>query len=171
MPWMRNLNRPTGERMALLKNQVSELLWYGKIETTFQKSKEVSRLADKIISLAIRNYEDVVKVNVTVKDEKGKETTKEVIKDGVKKLNARRKIIAMVRDIQEIKKPSESKTAFTARTADIKHPLIEKIFNELAPKYAKRAKEKGQNGGYVRIVKTGFRRGDNADMAVITLVD
>ena len=170
MPWMRKLGRATDQRLAMLKNQVSDLLWLGKIETTLAKTKEISRLADKVLTLAINSYEDVIKTNFVEKDEKGKDITKVVVTDGVKKLNARRKIMTMVFDIQEVKKDKESKPAFKARTADVKHPLIEKIFNELAVKYSARNKEKGQAGGYVRILKTGFRRGDNADMAIIELV-
>ena len=170
MPWMRKLGKATDQRMAMLKNQTSDLLWMGKIETTVQKAKEVSRLAEKILTIAIKNYEDVVKITVTEKDEKGKEITKEVVKDGVKKLNARRKIISSVYDLQEQRKKDERKAAFKARTADIKHPLIEKIFNELAPQYAERIKEKGQAGGYTRMLKTGFRRGDNAEMAILELI-
>lgn len=170
MPWMRKLGKPTDQRMAMLKNQVSDLLWTGKIQTTVQKAKEVSRLAEKVLTLAINSYEDIIKENVTEKDEKGKEFTKEVIKDGVKKLNARRRIMASVYDLQEQRNKGERKAAFKQRTGDIKHPLIEKIFNELAPQYDNRNKEKEQSGGYTRIIKTGFRRGDNAEMAIIELV-
>jgi len=170
MPWTRKLGKPTDQRMAMLKNQVSDLLWLGRIETTYQKAKEVQRLAEKILTLAINSYEDIIKQEIIERDEKGKETPKEIIKDGVKKLNARRKIMAQVYDLKEVRRKGERKAAFKARTADIKHPLIEKIFNELAPQYAQRIKDKGQAGGYTRIVKTGFRRGDNAEMAVIELI-
>lgn len=170
MPWMRKLGKSTDQRMAMLRNQVSDLLWTGKIETTVQKAKEVSRLADKLITLAVNNYEDIIKSEVTEKDEKGKETKKEVIKDGAKKLAARRRIMATVYDLKEQKRKGERKAAFKQRTGDIKHPLIEKIFNEIAPEYKKRIDEKGQGGGYTRIIKTGFRRGDNAELAIIELV-
>ena len=65
----------------------------------------------------------------------------------------------------------ESKADFKKRTADIKYPLIEKIFDEYAPKYAARKEEKGQGGGYTRIYKLGLRRGDAAQKALIELVD
>ena len=68
------------------------------------------------------------------------------------------------------KKEKESKANFIARTENIRHPLIEKIFNEYAPKYAQRGKEKGQKGGYTRVIKLGARRGDSAEVAVIELV-
>ena len=58
----RKLGRPTDQRMAMLKSQVSALLWYGKIETTFDRAKEVSRIAEKYITLAIKTYNDTVEV-------------------------------------------------------------------------------------------------------------
>ena len=56
------LGRPTKERMAVMRNQVSYLLWYGKLETTYAKAKSVQSMAEKIITLAINTYEDVVTV-------------------------------------------------------------------------------------------------------------
>ena len=73
-------------------------------------------------------------------------------------------------DIQEVRAPKESKSAFIARTEDIKYPLIEQMFNEYAPKYAKRKEELGVGGGYTRIIKLGTRNGDNAQMAIIELI-
>lgn len=170
MPWARKLGKATDQRMALLKNQVSDLLWQGRIETTVTRAKEVSRLAEKALTLAINSYEDTIKLTRVEKDSKGKDKTVEYFNDGVKKLNARRRIMTKVVDLQEVKKEDETKTAFKLRTQDVKHPLIEKIFNELAPKYATRAKELGQFGGYTRIIKTGTRRGDNAETAIIELI-
>ena len=167
----RKLGLNATQRMALIKNQASALLWYGKIETTEQRAKEVASYVAKVLTLAVNNYADTVETQVKAADDKGKETTKTLIKDGTKKLNARRKIMSMVIDLQEIQGDKETKADFKKRTRAVKSPLIEKIFDEYAPKYATRKEEKGQGGGYTRIYKLGPRKGDAADMAIIELVD
>ncbi len=164
------LGLPTKERNALLRNQVTNLLWYGKIETTLARAKSVRSQAEKLLTLAINSYEDTVKATKTITDSKGTKVKQEVVNDGPKKLNARRKIMSYVYDIQEQRKDKESITAFKARTEGINHPLLEKIFNVYAPKYADRIKEKGIGGGYTRIIKLGQRRGDSAEMAIVELL-
>ncbi len=164
------LGRPTKERTALLRGQVSDLLWFGEIETTLAKAKSVRSKAEKILTLAINSYEDVVKVPKQIKDDKGVKVKTTVSNDGPKKLQARRQIMAYLLDRQEQRKPKESIEAYKARTEGINHPLLEKIFNVYAPKYAGRIKEVGQGGGYTRIVKLGQRRGDAAEMAKVTLI-
>jgi len=170
MAQIKKLGLPTKERKALLRNQASYLLWNGKLETTLSTGKSVRSYAEKILTLAINTFEDTVKTTKEVVNKKGDKVSKEVIVDGVKKLAARRKIMALTYDIPETRQPKESKTAFVERTKDIKHPLVEKIFNVLAPKYAERSKEKGQKGGYTRLIKLGKRLGDNAEMVKIELV-
>lgn len=167
----RKLGLNATQRMALIKNQASALLWYGKIETTEARAKEVASYVAKVLTLAVNNYADTVETLVKVADDKGKETTKTLIKDGTKKLNARRKIMSMVIDLQEIQGNKETKADFKKRTRAVKSPLIEKIFDEYAPKYATRKEEKGQGGGYTRIYKLGPRKGDAAEVAIIELVD
>ena len=167
---MRKLNRPTDERKAVMRSLATNLLWYGKIETTFEKAKEVRTYAEKLLTKAINTYEDVVKTTKTTTDEKGVKVNVDVVNDGPKKLSARRDIMSKLYDIQEVRAEKESKADFVKRTKDIKHPLIEKIFNVYAPKYAKRKETLGIGGGYTRIVKLGTRNGDNAEMALIELV-
>ncbi len=176
------LGRPSKERNAMIRGQVSTLLWYGKLETTLAKAKVAARQAEKIITLAINSYEDTVKVTKNIKEKtktKGKDgkivvtetkVAKEVLNDGPKKLAARKKIMGYVYDLQEQRKPKESIDAFHARVEGINHPLLEKIFNVYAPKYAERAKQSGQGGGYTRVIKLGMRRGDATEMAVVELV-
>ena len=167
----RKLGKPTDQRLAMLSNLATDILWYGHIETTFDRAKAAAKIVEKIITLAINSYEDVVTVEKTTLDSNGKEKKVTVSKDGVKKLNARRQIIAMVEDRQEQRKKGEKLVDFEARVGDVKMPLIEKIFDDIAPKYAERAKELGQKGGYTRVIKTSVRRGDNAPTAIIALVD
>ncbi len=166
----RKLGKPTDQRLAMLSNMASDVLWYGKIETTEARAKATSRLVDKIITLAVNSYEDIVTDEKTTKDASGKSKKVTVSKDGAKKLAARRKIIALLEDRQEHKQKGEKTADFEARTKGIEMPLIEKIFDDIAPKYADRSKENGQKGGYTRVIKTSIRRGDNAQLAIVELI-
>ena len=166
----RKLGRTSKERNALLRGLASQLLWYGKIETTAEKAKELRSYVEKLITKAINSYDDNVECEVVKKDAKGKEVKTTAVKDGAKKLAARRAIMAKTYDLQEIKAFNEKKSEFKARTADVQHPLMDKLFNEIAPKYAARKEELGQGGGYTRIYLLGERRGDGAESAIIELV-
>lgn len=165
------LNRPTKERLAMMRGQATTFLWEGKITTTKARAKSLQSYVEKILTLAINTYEDTVKVTKTETDSKGVKIKKEVVNDGPKKLAARRKIMAKLYDVQEQRKADESKANFVARTEGVYHPLIEKIFNVYAPKYAERAKTLGQGGGYTRLLNVETRRGDAAQMAMLQLVD
>ncbi len=164
------LGRPTEERLAIMRNQATDLLWKGKIETTLTRAKSLKSYAEKILTLAINSYEDVVTVQKNSVNKKGEKTTREVMNDGPKKLAARRRIKAKLYTVKEERRKGEKKADYLARIDNIKDPLLEKIFNVYAPKYAARAKELGTAGGYTRILKTGLRKGDNAEMAIIELI-
>ena len=166
----KKLGRPTDQKLALVSNLATDLLWYGHIETTFDRAKSAAAYVEKIITLAVDTYEDVVTVEKSTLDANGKEKKVTISKDGVKKLNARRQIISMLYDRQEKRQKGEKLAAFEARTQGIEMPLVEKIFDEYAPRFAERAKEKGQRGGYTRVLKTTIRRGDNAQMAIAELL-
>ncbi len=166
MAAQRKLGKATDQRLALLKNQVSQLLWNGKLETTFARAKEVQKLAEKYITLAVNTYTDTVEVEKT-KIVNGAATKVKVVNDGPKNLAARRTLMANLADLKEARLPKEKGTEYKLRTKTVRHPLIEKIFNVYAPKFAER---ENASGGYTAIYKETPRRGDAADMALIVVL-
>jgi len=165
----RKLGKPTDQRLAMLKCQTTDLLLNGKIVTTEARAKEVKALADSIIALAVKEYKNFEEVEVKVVkaklDNNGKKVTEKATskngkeylkvvkeekmekrqKDMPSRLNARRKIMKKVNKVEGV-------------------DLMNKLFNELAPKY------EGRVGGYTRILKMEPRKGDNADTAILMLV-
>lgn len=168
---MAKLNKPTDQRMAMIKNQASELLWYGKIETTLERAKSVRSYAEKLITVAIRGLEGGMVVSTKEKLNKKGETVKvEFEQDSPKKLKARRKLMSSLVDLQEPRKEGEKADEYKERTRDIKHPLIEKVF-AIAEKYREREITQKAFGGYTRIIRLGQRRGDAAEMAILEVID
>ena len=174
----RKLSRTSDQRRALLKNQVTALLYNGKIVTTEAKAKEVQKIAEGIIALAVKekdNFETVtVKAKVARKDKDGKrvkevvdgkkvtvydEVDKEIKKDLPSRLHARRQMLKTLVPVTEVLTDAAGKKKNT-KSVD----MVAKIFDEIAPKYATR------NGGYTRIVKIGQRKGDGALTVLLELV-
>ena len=165
----RKLGRPTDQRLAMLRNQTTDLLVHGKIETTEGRAKEVKAIADSLISLAIKekdNFEEVdVKVIKAKLDSKGnKETIKVTSKNG-------KEYLKVVKEETTEKRQKDLPSRLNARRKIMKtinkvngEDLVDKLFNEIAPKYENRV------GGYTRIYKMEPRKGDNASQALITLV-
>ena len=166
----RKLGRTASQRKAMLRNLATNLLWYGRIETTEAKAKEVRSIVDKMITLAIREYDKTVDVEKEFYNDKKQIVKQTFTNDLPSKLHARRLMMAYLYDVQEAKKDDESKAEYKERTKDNKHPVVEKLFREYGPKYRARNAEKGCAGGYTRIYKLGPRRGDAAEMVIIELV-
>ena len=166
----RKLGRTASQRKAMLRNLATNLLWYGRIETTEAKAKEVRSIVDKMITLAIREYDQTVDVEKEFYNDKKQIVKQTFTNDLPSKLHARRLMMAYLYDIKEAKKDDESKSEYKERTKDNKHPVVEKLFREYGPKYRARNAEKGCSGGYTRIYKLGPRRGDAAEMVIIELV-
>ena len=174
----RKLGRTASQRKALLRNQVTALLNNGKIKTTEAKAKEIRKIAEGLIALAVKekdNYEEVtVKAKVARKDKDGKrvkevvdgkkvtvydEVDKTIKKDMPSRLHARRQMVKALYDVTEVPTAAAGKKKNTKKV-----DLTNKLFNEIAPKYASR------NGGYTRIIKIGQRKGDGAMAVLIELV-
>lgn len=166
----RKLGRTASQRKAMLRNLTTNLLWYGRIETTEAKAKEVRAIADKMITLAIREYDKTVEVEKEFYNDKKQIVKQTFVNDLPSKLHARRLMMAYLYDIKELKKDDENKAEYKERTKDNKHPVVEKLFREYGPKYRARNEEKNCAGGYTHIYKLGPRRGDAAEMVVIELV-
>ncbi len=174
----RKLGRTSSQRKALLRNQVTALIENGKIVTTEAKAKEVRKIAEGMIALAVKEKDNFEMVKVTakvpMKDKDGKRVKevvdgkkvtkfdtveKEIKKDRPSRLHARRQMLKVLNPVTEV--PAENKGKKKA-TKEI--DLVAKLFDEYAPKYA------GRNGGYTRIVKIGPRKGDAAMEVVLELI-
>ena len=166
----RKLGRTASQRKAMLRNLATNLLWYGRIETTEAKAKEVRSIVDKMITLAIREYDQTVDVEKEFYNDKKQIVKQTFTNDLPSKLHARRLMMAYLYDVKETKKDDENKKDYKERTKDNKHPVVEKLFREYGPKYRARNQEKNCAGGYTRIYKLGPRRGDAAEMVIIELV-
>ena len=166
----RKLGRTASQRKAMLRNLTTNLLWYGRIETTEAKAKEVRAIADKMITLAIREYDQTVEVEKEFYNEKKQIVKETFVNDLPSKLHARRLMMAYLYEIKEAKNDDENKADYKERTKDNKHPVVEKLFREYGPKYRARNQEKNCAGGYTRMYKLGPRRGDAAEMVVLELV-
>ena len=89
MAGYRKLGRTSSQRKALLRNQVTNLLYHGKIRTTEAKAKEVQRIAEKLITLAVKERDNFETVKITAKvarkDKDGKRV-KQIIDRDTKKV-------------------------------------------------------------------------------------
>jgi len=166
----RKLGKPTDQRKALLRNQVTNLIWYGRIETTLARAKEVSSVAEHLITLAVRECDNTIEVTKETKNDKQQIVNLTVTNDAPSKLHARRQIMSYLYNIPQAKKADESKSEYKERTKDVKYPVVEKLFREIGPKYKARNAEKNCSGGYTRIYRLGPRRGDAAEMVILELV-
>lgn len=174
----RKLGRTSSQRKALLRSQVTALINNGKIYTTEARAKEVRKIAEGIIAMAVKekdNFEEVtVSAKVPKKDAQGKRV-KEVVdgkkvtvyntvektikKDNPSRLHARRQILRTLYSVTDVPKEAAGRKRNTKKV-----DLVAKLFDEIAPKYADR------NGGYTRIIKVGMRKGDAAMVVVLELV-
>ena len=166
----RKLGRTADQRKALLRNQVTNLIWYGRIETTEARAKEVRRAAERLITLAVQECDNTITVTKETHNDKGQLVTIETVNDAPSKLHARRIIMSYLYELKDVQRADEDKADWKERTKDVKYPVVEKLFREIGPKFKARNEEKKCSGGYTRIYKLGPRRGDAAEMCLIEII-
>ncbi|MDO4296252.1 MAG: L17 family ribosomal protein [bacterium] len=178
MAGYRKLGRTSDQRKAMLRSLATALISNGKIVTTETRAKEVKKIVEGLIAMAVRekdNYETVtVTAKVARKDKDGKrvkevvdgkkvtvydEVQKEIKKDKPSRLHARRQMLKVLYTVTSVPSEAAGKKKNTKKV-----DLAAKLFDEIAPKYADR------NGGYTRIVKIGQRKGDAAMEVVLELI-
>lgn len=166
----RKLGRPTDQRMALLRGQVTELINNGRIETTLTRGKEVQSIAEKLITIAIRECDNTTTVTKNVQNEKAQTVEETFTIDTPSRLAARRQLMQVLYKVPAKKLPGEKDDDFEERIEGINHVVIEKLFREIGPKFKKRNEEKNAQGGYTRLLKMGPRRGDAAEMVILEII-
>ena len=178
MAGYRKLGRTSNQRKALIRSQVTALLYHGKIRTTEARAKEIRKVAEGLIAMAVKekdNYETVkVTAKVARKDKDGKrvkevvdgkkvtvydEVEKEIKKDKPSRLHARRQMLKVLYDVTEVPTQQAGRKKNTKNV-----DLVGKLFDEIAPKHQSR------NGGYTRMIKIGQRKGDAAMEVLLELV-
>ena len=176
MAGYRKLGRTADQRKALIRNQVTALLYNGKIVTTEAKAKEIRKVADGLIALAVKEKDNFVTVTAKVarKDKDGKRVKEDVNgkkktvydnvektikKDAPSRVHARRQMLKVLYSVTEVPTEAAGKKRNTKEVS-----IADKLFDEIAPKYADR------KGGYTRIVKIGQRKGDAAMEVLLELV-
>ncbi|MCL2224281.1 MAG: 50S ribosomal protein L17 [Defluviitaleaceae bacterium] len=178
MPGYRKLGRTSSQRKAMLRNLATQLIYHGKITTTETRAKEVRKIAEKLITLAVKEKDNFtteeVMVKVPQKDSEGKrvktvengrkvteysEVERTIKKDAPTRLAARRKILSVLYPVTQV--PADGRRK---RSESKKVDIANLMFDKWAPKYS------GRNGGYTRMIKIGPRRGDAAPMVLLEMI-
>lgn len=148
------VGRPADQRRALLRTLTTQVLKYGRVQTTEAKAKAVKKEVEKMISLAKRGKEDLSArraVSAYLLEKRSSQP---------KVLNLEKKDSQIDETLYVVVKRDDKKKQAKVREKTV----AQRLFESIAPKYADR------NGGYVRILHLPPRRGDGAAMALIELV-
>jgi len=169
----------------MLRTLTTQLLYHGKIQTTETRAKEVRRIAEKLITLAIKERDNfsvvTVMAKVPQKDKDGKRV--KVVENGRKvtvynqvertlkedhpsRLAARRKMLSVLYPITKTPEPDDKGRRRRMRSESKPVDMAAMMFDKWGRKYA----DAGRNSGYTRIIKIGPRRGDAAEMVLLELV-
>ncbi|MFN3648638.1 MAG: 50S ribosomal protein L17 [Armatimonadota bacterium] len=148
----RKLGLPSDQRMALLKGLVRQLFAHNSIVTTETRAKEVRRIAERLITLA--KEDNLHNRRLSEKYLATHTPVREVKKpQGYNKLHPNRK--TQVTERIKARKPE--------RTYESTDDYVRRLFVEVAPRFV------DTPGGYTRMFKIGFRRGDAAPLVKLEL--
>lgn len=142
----RKLGLPSDQRRALLTNLTRQFIRHGYVRTTLGRAKELQRIVEKLITTG---KEDSLAA---------RRRARAILVGHSASTPMNPKILAG--------KTETEKLAIRQRASMINgEDLVSHLFDNVAPRY------KTRNGGYTRLIKTGTRRGDGAQTAVLELVD
>ena len=149
----RKLSLPTDQRMALLKGIVRNLILNEGIITTEPRAKEAKVIAEKLITTAKKGWFDKPDSELTAEEKARKVHAIRMARRLMPAPKMPRKVLAMKGDKQK-----------AAKTVIREYDAVKHLFEDVCPKVAER------KGGYTRITKVGFRRGDNASLVKLEIV-
>ena len=170
----RKISRPSDQRAAMLKNQVTNLVINGRLETTVARAKEVSAIVEGLVASAVKEKDNYTTKEITVSAAKLDGKGKKVLKTKTSKAGKKYEVVD--REVKTKTVQVDSPSRLAARKQMIKwlykshdsegniiNP-VNKLFDDIAPKYV------GRTGGYTRIIRIGARRGDGSEMAILEFV-
>ena len=171
----RKLGRASDQRTAILRNLTTAFVINGKVETTVARAKEVAAITEKLVTLAVKEKDNYTTKEITVSaaklDAKGKKIlVSKTSKNGNTYDVVNREVKAKTVQVDSASRLAARKTMmyWLQKSHDAEGNAVNpvnKMFDEIAPKYV------GRNGGYTRIIRTGARRGDASEMAILEFVD
>ena len=174
MAGYRKLGRKTDLRMSILKNLTTELIVNGKVKTTVDRAKEVKKIADSLISDAVKEVDNFSSREILVSKAKIDKDGKKILTERTSKNDREYHGVTRELDTKEVQVDDASRLAARRNAMKWLNKSSSKdgekvaptniLFNDVARRYEDR------QGGYTRIIPTGTRRGDSADMCVLELV-
>ncbi len=169
MSGYRKLGRPTSARMAILHNIVTALILNGKVKTTVHRAKEAQRIAENVITKAVRENDNFTTREVVTSKAKLDKDGKKILVSKTSKNGNRYDVVEREVSTKTVQVDAPSRLAArryamkNMASAAKKNP-VNVLFNDVAPRYVAR------NGGYTRLTRIGVRKGDGAEMAILELV-
>ncbi len=150
----RKFGRNSTHRRAMFRNLAGNLVLHERIETTEAKAKELRRIAERLVTRAVRLKDDLeVDVSKLQDDERARVLARRV--------HAQRQVASFL--------PRRMSRVLADGSVE-EVDLVYKLFHDIAPRYLERVKQ-DKGGGYTRITKMIARKGDNASMALIEVLE